>query len=1339
MADKVREQQAAAKKKQAAAKAAASGEIAGPKPKPFRVQVHVIAVKDIKPMAGVLPDLVVTATVSGYSTKYTQVVRQTTQAELGTYFEWKTEMGFEEFHSAALQFRVLNANTAAKMEVLGMYDLKLGQVRKQSLSEYFYTWLALYSNSHEYVTELQGALCVSVCVLGGTQPAPTHTPEEEIEAREDDNPLVLMPHLVRWTHYSLFVAIYRVEGLPNMDTHGSTDAFVSVKLHGQATVKTKVVNNSLSPVFNELVRLPVRVPVMNDAITIKVSDYDHGGYDDLVSDCHFSLNEIVRHGTLEPRWVPLYGIGGVGDLAAMRERYPHASLDTCYKGRLLLAMSVEEQSAALPPKVKSIGPCADPPHEGYCVRFDLNQVSQLCAASVPDNTQLQVELQVGPVHQTSNVTLAEHGGATWDESFAEARPTLPTDLAQCPDVFINVNYINSSTKGKPARLGYVRLKMSECYGFNHSQQWTTLERDPLYPEVAAVPGFLEYRLDVGKVAELPRSARERITKPPMRRFELRAHIYQARDLPAMDEDGLCNPYTVVTLAGYAGLTRVKEPTCNPQWYETVKITLPLPQPVPMSAKLILQIYDQDDEKQVGGDQLVGSCVVPLMKVEKNMPKAPEWVTLWRQTTEGSAAQGTIAAKREIRGEILCSFQLIPIEEVTKVPLNDITPKMKDVEIEVACVGVREMLSYDNKPIQAPYVQIDCGDRSTEDRVRSTKESSKPNGQNANFLQTLTISTRMPYDILFCGAINVRVFDRRAAAARDDPCVGKLTIPLAPYCEWIHEAEYVPNNKPRVPPFKISDELSESSEEEEVEVDTEYQHHKLHIPTNLDECNFTPEAEVAFDTPTSQQIKTQRIRGKLGTGRHGGLQMRTIPNTPSVVPFDLVPAGDTALELKNKPLDAELEHIVEDPPFDEWLVLRGGTASSAGREVGKFKARVRVLEVAIKAQAMPPLELRDLFEQSVYIARLYITRGIKLEPRDADGLADPFLIVRNGPKKQNVIDDQKNVQENTLNPNFYRCFELPTMVPGNPLLKIEVWDKDRKGAQLIGATEIDLENRIFSQEWVEMEPKPVERRYLWTPASLAPQGKLEMWLEILTPPQALASKPKTLNAPLAMETELRVVVWSVRELNTKDKSVAIAMANGMADVMVTVQEDETKPPQESDIHYSCAEEAHFNWRYLFELGLPTRKTKLLVQIWDRRSTGPNEALAECVLQLATLHGNVQRMKTMQEVPRQWYNCYHPNHEGVQAKIDMSVWLLPRSQAEQLDMVAGYGRGAPNEHPKLPPPRRSGGAVLTGVKKGLHIGRKASSFAESAKSMGANALESKTSQALLGLEQPNTSGK
>ena len=37
------------------------------------------------------------------------------------------------------------------------------------------------------------------------------------------------------------------------------------------------------------------------------------------------------------------------------------------------------------------------------------------------------------------------------------------------------------------------------------------------------------------------------------------------------------------------------------------------------------------------------------------------------------------------------------------------------------------------------------------------------------------------------------------------------------------------------------------------------------------------------------------------------------------------------------------------------------------------------------------------------------------------------------------------------------------------------------------------------------------------------------MEMPTPPEALKNKPKVLNAPLAMDVELRVVVWSVREL------------------------------------------------------------------------------------------------------------------------------------------------------------------------------------------------------------------
>eukprot|EP00966_Prymnesium_polylepis_P291553 6733925-Prymnesium_polylepis.1 len=52
---------------------------------------------------------------------------------------------------------------------------------------------------------------------------------------------------------------------------------------------------------------------------------------------------------------------------------------------------------------------------------------------------------------------------------------------------------------------------------------------------------------------------------------------------------------------------------------------------------------------------------------------------------------------------------------------------------------------------------------------------------------------------------------------------------------------------------------------------------------------------------------------------------------------------------------------------------------------------------------------------------------------------------------------------------------------------------------------------------------------WSPSSNAPQGKLELWIEILSPPQALAIKPKMLTPPQPLQGELRVVVWAIREL------------------------------------------------------------------------------------------------------------------------------------------------------------------------------------------------------------------
>ena len=428
-------------------------------------------------------------------------------------------------------------------DAVALYDLKLSDVRKQvraslpqkaprcgpsspseygshpalaqPLSEYHFVHLALCTSPDEYVSELEGTLVVSVAV--GSE-LPTHT-EDETRRRDDDNPLVLMPPLVRWTHYSLFVAAYRVEGLPNMDEYSSTHPFIAMKMHGQSALKSSV-KNTLNPVFNERLGMPLKLPLLNDTLTLRLADYDQGGYDDLIADVHFSLNEVVRAGTVEPHWRCLYGVYNTKGMKQVRTK--SAKPTSRRRTRASSSRFRQEVEKPLSAKSKTIGPCSDQ-QERYVLRFDLYQVSQLCARCAPDNTQLQLELQCGGLTLTCRSCSPRKGAPRGMRCFRSTRrccrrasrrcgtrtnrnpwAVMPCPgrarmlehspaaarRAQCPDLFLNLNYTAPGSR-TPSRLGYIRLNFAEVKGFNHPPTWNTLLRDPLFPQVSAVPGFIQ--------------------------------------------------------------------------------------------------------------------------------------------------------------------------------------------------------------------------------------------------------------------------------------------------------------------------------------------------------------------------------------------------------------------------------------------------------------------------------------------------------------------------------------------------------------------------------------------------------------------------------------------------------------------------------------------------------------------------------------------------------------------------------------------------------------------------------------------------------------------------------
>lgn len=60
-----------------------------------------------------------------------------------------------------------------------------------------------------------------------------------------------------------------------------------------------------------------------------------------------------------------------------------------------------------------------------------------------------------------------------------------------------------------------------------------------------------------------------------------------------------------------------------------------------------------------------------------------------------------------------------------------------------------------------------------------------------------------------------------------------------------------------------------------------------------------------------------------------------------------------------------------------------------------------------------------------------------------------------------IKDSQHYIQNTLNPNFYRFYELDSLLPIDWKLIVSLYDYSFLGNRLIGQTQIDIEDRFYS--------------------------------------------------------------------------------------------------------------------------------------------------------------------------------------------------------------------------------------------------------------------------------------
>jgi len=250
----------------------------------------------------------------------------------------------------------------------------------------------------------------------------------------------------------------------------------------------------------------------------------------------------------------------------------------------------------------------------------------------------------------------------------------------------------------------------------------------------------------------------------------------------------------------------------------------------------------------------------------------------------------------------------------------------------------------------------------------------------------------------------------------------------------------------------------------------------------------------------------------------------------------------------------------------------------------------------------------------------------------------------------------------------------------------------------------------------MQPKPKENRTLWNPLSAFPQGKLKMWVELLTLAEAGSTPPSPIGPPLREPYELRVVIWETRNVVPKDKILGKESSDQL---VVAKLLSHPQLSQQTDVHDSVMDGCgKFNWRILYpDVFLPYDTPRLKLQVYDKDRIGPNDAIAEANLNLKGFFQKALRQKSARigalagttnlgvgtvaslgtsssskggnqtagpYNTGQWLDLFHPSYDGPQGSICLEMELLSREEA--VARRAGSGRSEPNQCPFLPAPNR-----------------------------------------------------
>ncbi|EUD66600.1 hypothetical protein C922_02921 [Plasmodium inui San Antonio 1] len=411
-------------------------------------------------------------------------------------------------------------------------------------------------------------------------------------------------------------------------------------------------------------------------------------------------------------------------------------------------------------------------------------------------------------------------------------------------------------------------------------------------------------------------------------------------------------------------------------------------------------------------------------------------------------------------------------------------------------------------------------------------------------------------------------------------------------------------------------------------------------------------------------------------------------------FQLSIAGDDEQEEIQRDemlYEYEVDMNVDDLPYLRATIFRC-TDSGIPEAVGYLKYLCNVYDdntIHLKKEMLKKCEnlVSEYKMTRNLVVRAYIIQARGLNPPSGATDITTYVWIKNSNEITNIpgglshnIKDIGHIKRQGYKPEFNRSYQLLCSFPDESIIQVCIMNQGSISDEVIGYTYIDMEDRYFNPRIRQLmmdDNMPIELRSLKLENSTISHGSLRCWFEIFTEEFAQRNPVKILCSNEPDDYQLRLVIWKVNNV-AMDDSPTISLF-----VRCIYTDEDTEDKRDTDTHYNSKDgKGVFNWRFVYNVKIPTNATNIKVQVHNYALLSSSEPIGEATLNLAAPFYRARKKRGLYHIPRFWLQCKHPAHKNkVRGSVEVEACILPRAEAE-VDPV-GNGRDEPNKDPFLPP--------------------------------------------------------